>query len=118
MFDLKKWLKNQGYEAADDTQTRQMIPTWLAWYQGYVKGLHDYRYYNGVEYIQARKATLGMAKLVCEDWANLLLNERVQVSVDDGWSERLQEILTAQKWWMKANQTVELAFAMGTGAFV
>lgn len=59
-----------------------------------------------------------MAKYVCEDWANLLLNERVKISVGEGFQEELTQLLTDRRWWLKANQLVEQAFALGTGAFV
>lgn len=117
MFDVGSWLARRGY-AAQDTETRSRIPLWAAWYQGYVKEFHKYNYYNGMQYLDAQKKSLSMAKYVCEDWANLLLNERVQISVDEGWQERLQELLIDRKWWLNANRLVEQAFALGTGAFV
>lgn len=117
MFNLENWLTKQGYSVTGD-KTRSHIKTWLAWYQGFVDSFHQYHYYNGIQYLEAKKRGLSMAKYVCEDWANLLLNERVQISVDEGWQEALLQLLTEQKWWLKANQLVEQAFALGTGAFV
>ena len=117
MFDLEKWLSRRGYVVAD-SDMRSRIRLWLAWYQGYVEDFHQYHYYNGMQYLTAQKKSLSMAKFVCEDWANLLLNERVQISVDDAFKEQLDTLLRYQHWWKKANQLVELAFAMGTGAFV
>lgn len=86
MFDIGQWLTKRGYNVTGDN-TRSMIRTWLAWYQGYVKDFHTYHYYNGLQYLTASKKSLSMAKFVCEDWANLLLNERVQISVDEGFQE-------------------------------
>ena len=118
MFDLTQWLVRYGYDSAKEATIRQLIPTWLAWYQGYIKELHDYRYYNGVDYITARKRTLCMAKVISEDWANLLLNEHVTISTDEAWQERLDEILSNNAWYYRANKEIELTFALGTGAFV
>lgn len=117
MFDLVSWLKKRGY-GVEDSKVRSHIKTWLAWYQGYVEDFHKYHYYNGLQYLDAQKKSLSMAKYVCEDWANLLLNERVKISVDESFQETLDRLLVDRHWWLKANQLIELSFALGTGAFV
>lgn len=117
MFDLSDWLRKRGYSVCNDS-VMTSINTWLAWYQGFVQDFHQYHYYNGLQYLDAKKKSLAMAKYVCEDWANLLLNERVQISVDEAYQERLEQLLMDRNWWMKANQLIELSFALGTGAFV
>ncbi len=95
------------------------IANWLAWYQGEVSDFHSYAQFNGRRRIQRKRASLGMAKRVCEDWANLLLNERVDISTPNAaHTKRLWDILTNNNFRMRANQLVELAFALGTGAFV
>ncbi len=60
---------------------------------------------------------MGMAKKVCEDWANLLLNERVAIKAG-AFEKRLNEILEDNNFNTRANQLIELTFALGTGAFV
>lgn len=95
------------------------IAAWEAWYRGTVDSFHRYSQYNGIKTIARERATLGMAKRVCEDWANLLLNERVDMRA--GGSDttcRLHEILNANNFRVRANQLIELTFALGTGAFV
>ena len=52
-----------------------------------------------------------------EDWANLLLNERVTINAGD-YNERLAEILKDNNFQKQGNQLIEKAFALGTGAFV
>ena len=117
MFELEKWLAQRGYPSLS-TDMRNSIKTWLDWYKGHVHDFHDYTIYNGMRYVDMKRRSLEMAKFVCEDWANLLLNERVKISVDDSFTERLNELLTQSRWYLKANQDVELAFALGTSAFV
>ena len=60
---------------------------------------------------------LGMAKTICEDWANLLLNEKVAIKAGS-YSNRLNDILLYNKFRVNGNKLVERAFALGTGAFV
>jgi A118 family predicted phage portal protein len=60
-----------------------------------------------------------MAKRVCEDWANLLLNEKTDITVGDKKSQDiLHKALTDCKFWQKGNEGIEKSFALGCGAFV
>ena len=52
------------------------ISQWADWYKGYYKPFHSYTDYNGRETVQLDRYSLKMAKKICEDWANLLLNEK------------------------------------------
>ena len=58
-----------------------------------------------------------MAKKVCEDWANLLLNEKVSIKAGS-YEKRLNEILEYNNFRVRGNQLIEIAFALGTGALV
>ncbi|HPW95897.1 MAG TPA: phage portal protein [Paludibacteraceae bacterium] len=89
---------------------------WLSWYRGEVFGFHNYRVYNGTNYLEMRRKTLQMAKKICEDWANVLFNERCTITVDN--NEVLQEVLNNTNFWVKANEAVEKSFALGYGALV
>ena len=100
---------------ADDTYTH--ISEWLDWYRGSVKTFHEYWIYDGVQSKKQERYKLGMAKKICEDWANLLLNEKVSIKAG-GFNTRLEEILKFNNFRVRANQLVELAFALGTGALV
>lgn len=115
---MRELLKRLGYDVISDLNT-QRIHDWLAWYKGYVKEFHDYRIYNGKKSVTQRRASLNMAKKVCEDWANLLMNEKVMFTVgSDAQTNRVKEILEQNKFRVRANQLIELSFALGTGAFV
>lgn len=95
------------------------IDNWLEWYTGNVKSFHNYRVYNGKKHISMKRLTLNMAKRVCEDWANLLLNEKTDITVDDKHSQEvLHKALVDCKFWQKGNEGIEKSFALGIGAFV
>lgn len=92
---------------------------WLQYYKGNVLDFHHYEIYNGHNKIKCERQTLNMPKKICEDWANLLLNEKTDVVVgDDEQQVRLWELLNKVNFWVKGNQGVEKTFALGTGAFV
>lgn len=92
------------------------VSQWKAWYKGTVKNFHNYTIYNGSEDIRLRKLSLNMAKRVCEDWAGLLINERVQVSNTD--SDSLTKLLEDADFFVKANKAVEQGFALSMSALV
>lgn len=94
------------------------LDLWASWYRGEVQDFHNDRIYNGDNYIDIRRKSLGMAKQVCESWANLLLNERCDIVIPDVDKDKLNGILNANNFWLKANEGVERAFALGIGAFV
>lgn len=113
---VKEYLVQQGYRAVSD-ETYEHIDEWLEWYQNDVAKFHHYKLYNGMVTTNQERYKLGMAKTVCEDWANLLLNERVTINAGD-YNERLAEILKDNNFQKQGNQLIEKAFALGTGAFV
>ena len=92
---------------------------WRSWYEGNVKDFHRYSRYNGVEFVDCQRATLGMGKKVCEDWANLLMNEKVQITLE-GTKEQefIDAVLEQNNFQVKANEMQELKSALGTVAYV
>ena len=114
---MQELLRKLGYEPLPCD--RERISEWFAWYKGKVDTFHNYSQYNGKKKVRRRRATLGMAKKVCEDWANLLLNEKVAFSAGSkALTSRAEEILLANNFRVRGNQLLELSFALGTGAFV
>lgn len=117
MISIQEYLEEQGYNTvADETTSR--IPIWQDWYGGYVKEFHSYKVYNGIEMVGKDKFILGMAKTVSEDWANLLLNEKVKIYTGTDFDKRLEEVFDYNNFRVKGSQLMELSFALGTGAFV
>lgn len=95
------------------------VANWLEWYTGNVKSFHNYTIYNGKKQIAMKRLTLNMAKRVCEDWANLLLNEKTDITVGDSHSQEVvHKALEDCKFWQKGNEGVEKTYALGCGAFV
>ena len=113
---IRQYLTQNKYSTASD-ETYSHIDEWLEWYQGEVEKFHKYKIYNGSTTVEQEMYRLGMAKKVCEDWANLLLNEKVAIKAGD-YEDRLNKILEANNFKVRGNQLIEMAFALGTGAFV
>ena len=117
MISIKSVLEKWGYSPASD-DTVQQIDKWLSWYEGYVKDFHHYQVYNGLNWVGKDRYVLGMAKTVSEDWANLLLNEKVKIYTGSEFDTTLNSVFEYNNFNVKGNQLVELAFALGTAAFV
>lgn len=113
---VKGYLLKRGFSVVSD-DTYSHIEEWLDWYQNDVEKFHRYSVYNGVVMTKQERYKLGMSKTVSEDWANLLLNEKVAIHAGK-YDARLTEILRANNFQTRANQLLELSFALGTGAFV
>ena len=60
-----------------------------------------------------------MAKMVCEEHANLLMNEMVRITTpDEAFNEILHSVFRDNNFRSCANNLIEIAYALGTGAFV
>lgn len=92
---------------------------WGDWYRGNVKNFHEYRLYNGANFLPMKRKGLQMAKKVCEDWADLILNEKVEITIPtDKDNDKLQHLLRDMNFWVIGNESVEKSFALGLGALV
>lgn len=91
---------------------------WLSWYRGRVLGFHNYKIYNGTNYLEMERKTLNLPKFITESWANLLMNERCDIILPDEEKEKLDKILYNTNFWQKANDGIEKSFALGIGALV
>lgn len=118
MRAVLQYLSKQGYAVIDDS-TYALIDLWQEWYRGKVTRFHTYYQYNGMKRITRERKTLGMAKKIPEDWASLALNEKVQIVVDKKKiDQQVQEVLQENNFRVRGNQLLEIAYALGTGAFV
>ena len=113
---VRNYLIKKKYNVASN-ETYDHINEWLDWYQNDVEKFHHYSLYNGMVMTKQERYKLGMAKTVCEDWANLLLSEKVAIKAGI-YEKRLCEILNFNNFYTRGNQLVEMAFSLGTGAFV
>ncbi|NLI21761.1 MAG: phage portal protein [Clostridiales bacterium] len=92
------------------------IRRYLQWYRGYVSDFHDYAMRVGTTRRTLTRYRLGMAKTVCEDYATLLLNERVVIGAEG--FDALPGILARNAFLERGNRLVEWTMALGTGALV
>lgn len=95
------------------------IDLWKSWYDGNVKNFHNFRVFNGQKQVQCRRYTLGMGKKVAEDWANLLMNEKVKITLEGKKEQEFfDSVCDANNFGVKANEMQELKSALGTAAYV
>ena len=96
-----------------------MISVWESWYQGCVKDFHNYTVNNGIELLECQRYSVGMAKKVSEDWANLLMNEKVKITLE-GKAEQafIDKVFAANNFWVKINEMQEKKSALGMAAYV
>lgn len=92
------------------------ISIWTKWYKGKVPSFHRYYVYNGQKKIFKVRSSMKMAKQVCEDWASLLMNEKVKIVVSN--QEQMDKLLLKLDFWNKANEAVEKGFALSMCALV
>lgn len=111
-------LNELGYTTIPDSFYSKVYE-WRSWYQGDVKGFHNYTVQNGEQQVKCRRYSLGMGKKLCEDWANLLMNEKVQITLE-GQKEQefIDLVLTENNFTVKANEMQEMKSALGTVAYV
>ena len=96
------------------------IEEWREWYLNYVPKFHEYKVYHGSGgSVKCRRLTLGMAKKVCEDIADLLLNEHVKITVDnDATNEFVASVLDANQFFALCNEYQERKASTGTTAYI
>lgn len=109
------YLQGLGYRPHAGGQAAH-IERSLNWYRGYVSDFHDYAMRVGTGRRTLTRYRLGMAKTICEDYATLLLNERVQIFAEG--FPGLPGILARNAFMERANRLVEWTMALGTGALV
>lgn len=117
MISIETALARAGYRC--DTAMQPHIEEWKSWYEGYYSSFHKYMVFNGKERTEQKRASLKMAKRICEDWANLILNEKVVINAgDDNINKVLKKVFDDNDFYVRANQLLEKSFAFGSGAFV
>ena len=95
------------------------IEDWMSWYRGKVDKFHSYRVFNGSKHIRCQRFSMGMAKKACEDWADLLMNEKVQITLE-GEAEQgfIDRVFRENNFAVMGNEAQEWKAALGTVAYV
>lgn len=115
IFDV---LKQRGFTTVPD-DFYDHIGVWKSWYEGEVKDFHRYKVFNGQNHVQCRRYTMGMAKKVCEDWANLLMNEKVKITLEGKREQDFFDSVCADNnFSVKISEMQELKAAIGTVAYI
>ena len=111
-------LKERGFDTVPES-FYTTIGIWKSWYEGEVKSFHVYKVFNGQKQVQCRRYTMGMAKKVSEDWANLLMNEKVKITLEGkAEQEFFDSVCKENNFLVKASEMQEAKSAMGTVAYV
>ncbi len=111
-------LKERGFiPVNEDFYT--YIAQWDSWYRGNVKGFHTFQVFTGQGHVKCRRFTMNMGKKVAQDWANLLMNEKVTITLE-GRKEQafFDQVCRDNNFAVKINEMQELKAALGTVAYV
>lgn len=117
-MNIFEQLHDMGFETAPEG-FYSYIEMWKNWYDGEVKKFHTYRVFNGQKKVTVRRFQTGMAKKVAEDWANLLMNEKVHITLEgDAEQDFFDSVWTDNNCVVKINEAQEIKSALGTVAYV
>lgn len=118
-MDIFSYFRDKGIDTVNPTYYRQ-IEVWRSWYNSNVKKFHKYKVYRGQGgSVNCLRHSLGMAKKVCEDMADLLLNEKVTITVSDETTDSfVKKVLESNTWEELGNEFQEWKSALGTVAYV
>ena len=117
-MNIRRALKELGFDTIN-SKFYDLIDVWKSWYDGDVKDFHSYTVWNGIEELECHRYSVNMGKKVCEDWANLLMNERVNITLEGKKEQEFVDaILADNNWEVKSNELQERKSAVGTVAYV
>lgn len=111
-------IRDAGYTTVPEAFYKR-LEQYREWYEGYVGSFHSYRLYTGQGYKTLRRYSACMAKRVCEDWGNLLMNEKCKVTAEgSAEQEYIDSVFDLNNFRVKASEMQELKAAYGTVAYI
>ena len=117
-MDIFGKLKEFGVSDAQ-ASFHSKIAEWKGWYVGDVKKFTWYKVRTGKNTVKCKRNSLGMAKKLCEDWANLLMNEKVHITLEGENEQKfIDAVFEQNNFFVKSNEMQELKSALGTVAYV
>lgn len=117
-MDVVMKLSAMGYKTIS-TKWYERVADWQRWYRGKVDGFHDYRVWNGIKKVDCCRFSLGMPKKICEDWANLLMNEKVKITLEGNKEQEfIDAVFAANDFEVSMNELQEKGAAAGTYAII
>lgn len=112
------YLKSKSLKVVEDDITDK-LEIWHQWYKGSVDKFHHYKVYSGKKKLNMDRKTLNLPAKVCQRWADLLLNEKVEVNASDEYTQaKLNQLLEQVNFRVRGNNLLETAFAMGGGFLI
>lgn len=118
-INIFSYFRRKGLDFLPDSWYNN-ISRWNEWYKGHVTNFHKYRVYRGGgNYVTCNRVSLNMAKKVCEDIADFLLNDKLRITVgDDDTNAFVADVLEKSDFIFYGNQYQERKAATGTVAYV
>lgn len=118
-MNIISFLQSKGIDTVDSSFYRR-IGEWESWYKGNVRNFSFYRVYNGQgTYNKRKRKSLGMAKKLSEDIADLLLNEKVKITVSDkATDDYVKDVLNKNHFLVLGNDYQERKAYTGTVAYI
>lgn len=118
-MNIFTYFKKKGIDTVDATFYSK-IAMWDSWYRSDVKRFHWYRIYHGEgHFVRCHRKSLGMAKKICEDISDLLLNEKVKMTINDQQTDAfVKAVLEDANFNVQGNEYQERKAACGTVAYV
>jgi len=97
-----------------DDKFYQTIDMWKALYQGYFSDWHDVHYQTINGRKKRRMSTLMMPKMLSQEMATLIFNERCEINISDqGLYEKIKSIFDDNKFTKRFQDYLEFQFALG-----
>lgn len=118
-MNIFNYFQKKGIDTVDASFYRK-IEEWKSWYNGSVRNFSFYRVYSGQgSYTRRKRKSLGMAKKISEDIADLLLNERVKITLsDENTGNFVKKVLENNNFLILGNEYQERKAYTGTVAYV
>ena len=93
------------------------IDKWKRYYEGFDKDFHEYTKSIGTgKEKKMKRYSLGMAKIIAENWADVIYNPETSITVEDEANQEwLDETLERVDFTTNMNNLVEMYMALGTG---
>jgi A118 family predicted phage portal protein len=113
------YLKSKSLSVISNEDIATKMEVWQQWYKGCVDKFHKYKVYSGKKKLELERKTLNLPVKVCQRWADLLLNEKVEINASDEYTQaKLSHLLKQVNFKVRGNNLLETAFAMGGGFLI
>lgn len=117
-MNIITFLNKKGYDTVPAEHYR-MVQVWESWYRSKVRGFHQYRINNGAKSVKCDRLSAGMAKMVSEDLADDLMNEKVKITLSDqAADDYVNVVLGLNNWAVQSSSYQERKGYTGTVAYV